>query len=162
MPEYDVWWYDTEMPALDWSKGIVQFGHHSYTPEKDCTGCAPNTWHWDNVQITPAVPFTIIHAKQRYTDAKAGAQIDLAQPVPDNAYLRFAGIGKALEVSFDGGKSWTPATAKAQERYVEENFWSYWMPLPPGTQQIMFRGEKWWGGDWRVRDVSAWSAAGQN
>lgn len=27
---------DGTFPALDWSKGVIQFGHHSYNPTKDC------------------------------------------------------------------------------------------------------------------------------
>ncbi|MBE0697421.1 MAG: hypothetical protein IH586_10905, partial [Anaerolineaceae bacterium] len=48
MPAYNFWWYDKTIPALDWTVGVVQFGHHSYNPKKDCSGCLPNTWHWDN------------------------------------------------------------------------------------------------------------------
>src|SRR4029450_2992231 len=35
---------------------VVQFAHHSYTPEKDGAG-VPGTWHWDNLQSTPSTPF---------------------------------------------------------------------------------------------------------
>jgi hypothetical protein len=159
MPAYNFWWYDTKMPTLDWSVGVVQFGHHSYTPKKECaTGsCGPNTWHWDNVQISPAVPFTIIRATQRYTDVKAGAQMTLAASAPANARLRFSGIGKSLQVSFDNGATWVKAVTQAQERYTEEAFWSYWMPIPAGTKTIKFKGTKWWGGDWRVQDLSVWA-----
>ena len=46
MPDYDFWWVDTEIPELDWTQGVVQIGHHSYNPMKDCTDCRPNSWHW--------------------------------------------------------------------------------------------------------------------
>ena len=157
IPAYNLWWYDIAIPSLDWSVGVVQFGHHSYTPKKDCSGCQPNTWHWDNVIITPSQPFTIIRATQRYTDTKNGAQIRLSAPAPESAHLQFSGIGKNLQVSFNNGATWVKAVPQSQERYVEESFWSYWMPIPAGTQTIKFKGTKWWGGDWRVQDVSAWS-----
>ncbi|MBE0699544.1 MAG: hypothetical protein IH586_21685, partial [Anaerolineaceae bacterium] len=145
--------------ALDWSVGVVQFGHHSYNPKKDCEKgtCGPNTWHWDNVQIVPAIPFTIIHATQRYTDAITGGQMTLTSPAPAGANLRFSGIGESLQVSFDNGETWKEAITQAQERYSEEAFWSYWMPIPAGTKTIKFQGTKWWGGDWRVQDLSIWA-----
>ena len=47
--------------SLGWTQGVVQFGHHSYTPFKDCEShpfiCEPDTWHWDNISINPAKPF---------------------------------------------------------------------------------------------------------
>jgi hypothetical protein len=157
MPAYNFWWYNKTIPALDWTVGVVQFGHHSYNPKKDCTRCLPNTWHWDNVSIKPAVPFTIIRATQRYTDVSNGAKITFAAPAPNNANLRFSGIGKSLQVSYNNGASWINAVSQAQEKHVEEAFWSYWMPIPAGTQTVLFRGTKWWGGNWRVKDVSVWS-----
>ena len=157
MPQYNLWWVDTKIDDLGWSTGVVQFGHHSYNPMKDCSDCAPNTWHWDNVMIDPAVPFTIIRASQRSTDATSGGVITLPAPAPADARLRFAGIGKQLEVSFDDGKTWQAAQRQAQPRNVEEQFSSYWTPIPPGTQQVLVRGEKWWGGEWTVRDISVWS-----
>lgn len=157
MPAYNHWWIDQNIPKLDWTVGVVQFGHHSYNPKKDCSGCLPNTWHWDNVVITPSQPFKIIHSIQRYTDAENGAQIQLSAPAPVAANLRFSGIGKNLQVSFDNGVTWKRAVPQSQERYNEDVFWSFWMPIPTGTQTIQFKGTKWWGGEWRVQDVSAWS-----
>jgi hypothetical protein len=157
MPAYNFWWYNKSIPTLDWSVGVVQFGHHSYNPRKDCNGCLPNTWHWDNISIRPAVPFTIVRATQRYSDAASGAKITLAAPAPAGANLQFAGIGKSLQVSYDNGATWIKATPQAQERYSEDSFWSYWMPIPTGTTTVRFKGTKWWGGNWRVKDISAWS-----
>jgi len=157
MPAYNFWWFDKNIPELDWSVGVVQFGHHSYNPKKDCAGCLPNTWHWDNVIITPSQPFSIIRATKRYTDAKNGAQILLSAPAPEGANLQFSGIGKNLQVSYNNGSTWVKAVPQSQERYNEDSFWSYWMPIPAGTQTVLFKGAKWWGGDWRVQDVSAWS-----
>jgi hypothetical protein len=165
MPAYNFYWIDTAIPELDWSQGAVQLGHHSYNPAKDAgcplnqtaqTGCAPTTWHWDNVSINPAAPFTILRANQRVVDAEA-AQIRFPAPAPANAYLRFAGIGSQLEISFDSGKTWQPAVQQAQEKSAEEHFSSYWTPIPAGTQSIQFRGDDWWGGSWVARDISIWA-----
>jgi len=165
MPAYNFYWSDSPMPDLGWTQGIVQFGHHSYNPSKDAgcaitqnagMGCAPNTWHWDNVSISPAVPFTLVRADRRVADATNG-QIRFPAPAPANAHLRFAGIGSNLSVSFDGGASWQPAQLQAQKGTAEEHFKSYWMPIPAGVTSVQFRGNAWWGGQWLVRDISVWA-----
>jgi hypothetical protein len=165
MPGYNFFWSDTAIADLGWSRGIVQLGHHSYTPNKDAgcginqnaaTGCAPNTWHWDNMSISPAVPFTILRADRRTADAANGT-LNFPAPAPANANLRFAGIGSNLSVSFDTGKTWQPAGLQAQSKNVEEHFKSYWMPIPAGTTSVQIRGSDWWGGKWLVRDVSVWA-----
>ncbi len=156
MPKYDLWWIDTDISALNFTQGVVQFGHHSYNPTKDCSGCGPNTWHWDNFSIYPSVPFTIIGAEQRYANP-AVPTVNFTTPSQVGSYLRFAAIGKQIEVSFDGGATWQTAETQAQLRYEEGAFWSYWTPIPPGITQVMFRGQSWWGGEWHARDISFWS-----
>jgi hypothetical protein len=158
LPAYNFWWIDTPIADLGWSQGVVQLGHHSYNPMKDCSTCTPNTWHWDNVQITPAVPFTILRAGQRYV-LPGNENVQLTAPAPANAHLRFSAIGENLEVSFDGGLSWQTAQMQAQEEYHEDHFRTYWTPVPAGAIAVRFRGEEWWGGDWHVRDISVWSPA---
>lgn len=158
MPGYNLWWINNApMPALDWTQGIVQFGHHSYNPTKDCSGCSPNTWHWDNVNISPSRPFTILRADRRFADAQ-NQTLTLPDAAPAGANLRFAGVGSDLAVSYDGGKSWVPAALQKQmQTPKEEHFKSYWMPIPAGTTTVMFRGAAFWGGDWMVRDVSVFA-----
>lgn len=158
MPAHQLTWVDTALPELGWSQGVVQFGHHSYNPSKDCAGCTANTWHWDAISIAPARPFTIIAADRRSVSALDAAPIGFAQPAPPAAHLRFAGIGVSLEVSFDGGASWQPAQRQAQLGEAEDHFASYWMPIPPGTQRVQLRGQPWWGGPWHVRDLAIWAA----
>lgn len=156
MPKYNYWWIDTDIPALTFTQGVVQFGHHSYNPTKACSGCGPNTWHWDNFSISPSVPFTMIRAGQRFANT-ASPVVDFAGQSAPGSNLRFAAIGKQIEVSFDGGVTWLAAKTQPQIRYVEEAFWSYWMPIPAGVKQVQFRGQNWWGGEWHVRDISIWS-----
>ena len=93
MPTYNQWWLNEKIADLGWDKAIVQFGHHSYTPEKDCNNCRPNTWHWDNISIDPSVPFTIISADQRWASEDHGASVAFKGPAPAGSHLRFAGIG---------------------------------------------------------------------
>jgi hypothetical protein len=33
----------------------------------------------------------------------------------------------------------------------------YWMPVPPGTTRIDFRGRDWNAGSWMARGISIWS-----
>jgi hypothetical protein len=158
LPAYDLWWVDTPLDTeLAWTQGVVQFGHHSYNPMKNCDACRPNTWHWDNVIIEPAVPFTILPADRRYLDSQTGPLIAFRAPAPAGAHLRFAGIGENLEVSFNFGKTWQPAQLQAQEETADEHFKSYWTPIPAGVSLVQIRGENWWGGDWHVRDISIWA-----
>ena len=160
MPRYRFSWVDADMPELAWDHGVVQFGHHSYNPGKSdgCgTVCEPNTWHWDNISISPARPFTILRADRRSTSPENASSVNFPAPAPPNAYLRFAGIGTTLEVSFDGGASWQAAQLQAQKGLNDDHFKSYWMAVPPETSSAQFRGANWWGGPWQVRDISIWA-----
>jgi hypothetical protein len=159
MPRYNLWWVDASIPGgLDWSRAVIQLGHHSFDPTAE-SGGRPTTWHWDNVGASPAVPFTILRASRRYVDAStANGEVTLPQPSPDGAFLRAASIG-AAEVSFakaDGkfGK-WRELRLQRQERHDAERFASVWMPVPEGTTRVRFRAS---GGGWMVRDVEVWGA----
>ena len=156
--------FDQDIADLGWSQGVVQFGHHSYNPEKcndGTTTCGnrPNTWHWDNLTISPATPFTIIKADRRFIDD--GAQtLTFAQPAPTGSMLRFSGIG-SVQVSFDGGPF-----APAQKQFATKNgdhpehFSSYWTPAPAGARTVRFRfaTDSWYQGPYMAKDFSFWSA----
>jgi hypothetical protein len=169
MPAYNFWWIDTPIPTLTWNTGVVQFGHHSYNPTKDCgttniprpfTGtCTPNTWHWDNVRIDPAIPYTIIGTNRSRADA-TNPTITLDQPAPDNAMLRFAGLGNNLQIRYDNGPWQTPQKQATGRPTKEEHFTSYWTPIPPGTRTITYQATNWWGGPWQTRDTSVWAPRG--
>lgn len=165
MPAYNFWWVDQAIPTLGWDMGVVQFGHHSYNPAKDCGAlnepgpdgaCRPNTWHWDNVSIAPAAPFSIVKGDLR-TATPETPKVQLAAPAPAGAHLRFAGIGTNLQVRFDGGP-WQNVTRQLQSvDTASEHFASYWTTIPAKTRTIEFKGSNWWGGPWRARDISVWS-----
>ncbi len=160
MPGYNFQWFDIAFDDLGWDLGIVQFGHHSYNPYKDCENdgsCAPNTWHWDNVVMAPTQPFTMLPALHRYTDATTAGLVQFDTPAPQAAYLRFAAIGNNINLSFDNGISWVPATRQPQALAIEEHFSSYLSPIPAGTQDVLIAADDWWGGPWHVRDISIWS-----
>lgn len=159
MPDYDIWWVDAEIEPTDWTQAVVQFGHHSYNPYKTCNNdgsCGPGTWHWDNVSIQPAVPFTILPADRRYAN-QAQPQIQFAEPAPAGSHLRFAGMGELIEFSYDGGATWQQAEVQVQESQTDGSYMSYWTPIPAGVTQVEFRGEDWWAGEWQARDISVWS-----
>jgi len=156
MPAYNHKWVDTEMPALDWSRGIVQLGHHSYNPTKS-PGGRPNTWHWDNVEITPAIAFTMIQADRRYVDRDSPAAVSFTRPAPAHAHVRFAAVGDGIEASFDGGRTWQRARKAAQKYNFRYKFHSYWMPIPEGVSSVRFRDSANTRDGWQVKDVAIWS-----
>lgn len=158
-------WIDTPIAPLAWSRGIVQIGHHSYTPEKDCTpyhdprGCFATTWHWDNVLLSPARPFTMIRADRQRISASDPGPFVFAEPAPAGASIRFQAAGTNLAVSFDGGTTWQPAQPQQQQQ-PQEAGQGYWMPAPPGTTTLQVRGDPWWGGEWAATDAEIWGTPG--
>lgn len=133
--------------TVNFSSGIIQFGHHSYNPTKDGAG-VPATWHWDNISVEPATPFTIIKADRRYTE---GGQVNFASPAPSGAYLRFSAV---CRVTVDGA----PVTP-VKPVQDEAKFSSYFLPIPAGTQSasIGFAPDGWYAGPCLAKDFSIWS-----
>lgn len=162
IPDEDLWWYDGPVPSFirNWNGAVVQIGHHSYTPDKDCSGaaCGPNTYHWDNIAVGPGQHMTMIKADKRLVSNTTNHTFVFDEPAPANSHLRFSGIGEDLEVSFDGGSTWQNAQVqKSRIGQTREHFKSYWMPIPAGTTSVRFRGGNWWGGEWAARDATIWS-----
>ena len=147
MPKYNLWWIDSDITDLGWSSGILQLGHHSYTPEKDCgdpaNGCFANTWHWDNVSINRDL-FTMIKADRRYIQNGDVTQtVKFEVPAPSNAYLRFSGIG-TIDVSLNGGPYQKAGQGPIVAvhwywRLSSRTFLQDWMPVPKGTQTVTLR-----------------------
>jgi hypothetical protein len=155
------WFVDADFHSkLKSSQYVVQIAHHSYNPTKDCAEgtpqCLPDTWHWSNVSISKAVPFTLLRGDSPVVHSRTAAVVNFPAPAPDGAFLRFAGIG-SIEVSSNGGKTWQAASRQAQSLNVREHFSSYWTPVPAGTKRVMIRGKDWYAGPWWVRDVAIWS-----
>ena len=157
MPDYDFNWFDLDIDELDWTKAMVQLGHHSYNPTKDCEHdgtCGPTTWHWDNVEIAPATPITMIRGNSRYADEATNTEVTFNTPSPSDAFLRFSGIGLDYEISTDNGNSWFPASKQSESLEVEEHFSSYLTPIDAGVTQVQLRANDWWGGPWHARSFS--------
>ena len=160
MPEHDLVWDDMEIAELDWSLGVVSFGHHSYTPFKDGNG-GPNTWHWDNVAISPARPFTILRADKRWVN-QDNAAISFDQPAPADSHLRGSALGTKVQVSFDDGATWSTARQQPSQR-PDKPTWQFWHPVPEGTRKVLLRSGEvhpdWWSDTWVAKDISIFSLA---
>src|SRR5262249_50718528 len=127
MPDYNFWWIDTPInPPLTWNLGVIQLNQRSYNAEKSCASpdhpasevmnasglvdnpygaahCPPNTWHWDNIQINPGVPFAMLRADRRVIDAQHPEVVTFPAPAPVNAHLHFVAGGVPIEFSLNGG-----------------------------------------------------------
>jgi len=162
-----MWWIDTGL-SLPFTRGVVQFGHHSYTPDKSAgcgpppeqkalgLGCAPNTWHWGGVVMTAAVDYTLLRAKDRVLGPNGITTTTFPATAPAGSFLRFNGIG-TLGLSFDGGKTWSSPATQQETKHNTGAFENYWTPVPQGTSSVTFRGQNWWGGPWMVRDMTIMS-----
>lgn len=177
-------WTDNNLPTpLDptiWrGNATVLISHVSYNPEKGCSAtddatgivhngvgdgnCPPNTWHWDNFAIAPAVPFTILSPTDRYAtfnDPAAANTVTFSPPAPANAHLSYLGFGDCTTERFsvDGGVTWInavpqPATTQCQHG---ENGGEYWTPIPQGTTTVKFTGTRTFG-VWGVEGAAIWA-----
>ena len=168
LPGLDKWWVDSDIADLGWSRGVLQLGHHSYNPEKaagcgpppEVTACTANTWHWDNVWISSALPFTMLQADR--PRAERSTPTMTFGSAPPGAHLRFTGIGTDLAISFDGGRTWqAPELQAYSQSGGDEHFRSYWTPVPVGTGTVTFRGTDWFAGPWLVRNATIWAPSDQ-
>jgi len=152
--------FDGAIPGgLPFTQAVVQFGHHSYTPTKTdgCepgnTPCQPGTWHWDNLSISPGVPFTMIKPDRRYADA-GNPTITFASPAPAGAYLRFHAVADSVKASFDGGPLVALTPLFSDKSSIDPQ---YFVPVPAGTQRVTFSVTPSWIGDWIADGFGIWS-----
>lgn len=154
---HNVTTFDLPDPAT-WDRGVVQFGHHSYNPTKDCPAsspCTPGSWHWDDLRIEPAVPFSIQRATPEVIVATgeeptAAQKVSWAGPAPADAVLQFAALCKP---QVNDGSGWTDAVlapfqgqgADGVTRAVEHAS-SYKTPVAAGASsvQIRFVADDWY------------------
>jgi len=121
MPDYNIVFQDRNV-TLDWNTGVVQFSQHSYSPEKDGSG-APNTWHWDDFSISPAIPFTMIATSNPFITT--GGTVTWSTPAPAGAYLRFsAGTGVTVN-----GQAVNPNGPWRDTGHAH----GYFVPIPQGS-----------------------------
>ena len=139
--------------TANFTSGIVQFGHHSYTPTKDGAG-VPATWHWDNIQVEPSTPFTMVKAEQRYTQ---GGTVTFQSPAPANSYLRFAAV---CRVRIDGNLVTRQTTSyRWGQGYNPGHQSSYFVPIAEGKTSvgITFEPDDWYSGPCIAKDFAIWS-----
>lgn len=154
---------DAEIADLGWDKGVVQIGHHSYNPLKDCqptSPCLPDTWHWDNISVSPAAPLTILPAVERRRNATAPTYT-FAAPAPAGAYLQVHMLAESAEYSTDGGRAWAPMAQQPTSKYGGAGdgglFRTYWQQIPAGTTSVMLRGTNSWVGPWEANHAAIYS-----
>lgn len=158
-PSQTICWANKTIGQLPFTKGIVQFAHHSYTPNKDCHFytpliCGPDTWHWDDIFISPAIPFTMIKADRRMVTSES-TPVTFSAPAPANAKLRFSAAGN-VSLSFNNGTfqsvqkqpSVNPSTGRAA---------SFFVPIPQGTTNVRFRLTEGGVGGVHAKDFAIWS-----
>ena len=133
---------EVAVPDVGFSQGVVQFGQHSYNPTKDNSG-VPATWHWDNIVISPSVPFSIQRLTPRFV-SDGGTVV-----APAAGTLRFSGICK---VAIDGA---VVAPAKATSH--NEHFNSYAVPVAAGAHTITFGPDAWYNGPCGAKDFAIWN-----
>ena len=145
---YLLFW-DQPIPALGWTQGVVTIGTHSYDPGK--AGSGRDTYHWDNVAISPAVPFYIGKIVEPWTQ---GGTIHAAQPAPANSYLRFEAICRPVLNGVAG--------TKMTDDGHPEHFSSYLMPVAPGSQSwnVSFTQDSHYDGACLAQGFSVWSPGG--
>ena len=143
---------DQDVTSLNWTQGVVQFGHHSYNPTKDGAG-SPGTWHWDNIAVSPAVDFTIGGFTSRWTQ---GGTITALVPAPAGSYLRFSAICRPVVNGL--------AATKMTDSDHPEHFSSYTVPVAAGAQSwsISFVADDWYmpGFGCLAKDYSIWNPGG--
>jgi hypothetical protein len=156
MPDENFYWVSESIPGgLDFTRGVVQVGHHSYNVF-DCDECSsgPNTWHWDNLYLQPAEPITALAANRRAVNPSTASFVTFDEPAPTAAHLQFTGIGSDLEVSFDNGLTWEPVVTQHKREIHNWRYRNYWMRIPGGTTRVDFRGDDPYDGHWQIQDIS--------
>lgn len=158
-PSQTICWADKTIKALPFTVGTVQFVQHSYTPNKDCSFysplvCGPNTWHWDDILISPAIPFSMIKANVRMVKDE-NTPVVFNQPAPANSKLRFAAAG-STQVSFNNGPF---QSAKPQYGNLPDptHVANYMIDIPAGTTNVRFKMTDTGAGGVMAKDFSIWT-----
>jgi hypothetical protein len=143
---------------LTFSRGVVQFMHHSYNPNKCdvfALKCAPDTWHWSDFNISNAVQYTLLRPTDHQVVNDPGGVVTFAAPAPAGSYLKFTAIG-VVQVSYDGGKTYTAAQHSLLDGYAfdQSRFNSYVTPVPVGVTSVQFKLSGDWYGPGYARDFS--------
>lgn len=181
-------WIDTDLPTPlstgAWNdQAVFMMTHASYNVEKSCSSeedefsivhnatgdanCPPNTWHWDNVRIAPAVPFSILSPLQRlasFKDPSGTNIVTFSSPAPANAFLSYVAEGDCDQQRFsvNGGATWIAARPQTGESVCARpasGGGEYWTPIPAGTSTVKFTGSAT-SGRWSAEAIAIWAGGG--
>jgi len=135
IPSIGLVWYDGPL-SLPFNQAVVQFGHHSYTPSKDGAGSA-NTWHWDNITLSPAVPFAINRATpaRQYVGSWDVDTTVTFPAAPTGARLRFTSIS---DVALVNGQPCQSQPSNRADPWGHAS--SFLCPIPEGSTSATIRG----------------------
>jgi hypothetical protein len=162
-----IWWVDTGVDddgnaiQIPWQKSVVMLGHYSYNPRKNGQGLE-NTWHWDNLSISPASPFQMISTNRRFANA-ANPTATFSAPAASNSMMFFSvpdliRCADSLRVSFDNGITWQQPARCLSSGYDSADHWgvSYApmkLPVPQGATSVSFEGADNTWQQWMARDI---------
>jgi hypothetical protein len=165
-PSENLCWFKNKPHGLSVTQAVVQLGHHAYDPTKACNPSGQNcqgTFHWDNLQMSDSVAFTLIRTTSARTFSHQGT-ITWGTPAPANSYLRFSAIGG---VTINGQhripQMFNPATNAS---WSVGHFNSYLIPIPQGSTSATYASDNI-DQDWRpcsqhgcvLKDAAIFSAA---
>lgn len=181
----------TSLSSGVWSDhAVVQINHRVYNAEKACNEdepntsmadwipegghanhsaygdehCPPDTWHWDNISIDPAIPYTYIGPTtfQVEVNTPSATTVHFQSAAPANSFLEFNCVchstdysptryntSEEIRTSSDDGSTWSSWSAVSYQGPVwsEENGNVVWTSIPQGTNAVQVRGANgYWGG----------------
>ena len=172
MPDSNIWFVDGNLASpLPYSQAIFQFEQHSYTPDKECsptpTFCQANTYHWSDVTISSAVPFTILNADAFQVGDPTRTNpstVHFPAPAPANSFLRFEELsgngsmtvttntGQLLHVTRQQAADGNPSGA-----LTDGQMDLIFMSIPAGTTSVTFAAQDAYWSWWMARNIAIWS-----
>jgi hypothetical protein len=142
------------------NEAVVQFAQSNYRTRQDGGGCSedcgtlPNTWHWDNVEIYPAIPYKLVNAQEMYLTQterfnSLPKKVTFKAAAPANARLIFRGwdMQNKPKISFDNGANWqvvnyvrpSPDTIGYNPPGIPDAL-SYSVAIPAGQTSVLMNG----------------------
>jgi hypothetical protein len=171
MPDSNVWFVDGNLASpLPYTQAVFQFEQHSYTPDKECTPtpifCQANTWHWSDVTISKAVPFTILNADAFQVGAPGGlypSTVHFPAPAPANSFLRFEELSAGtMTVTTNAGQVLPVTRQQAADgntsgALTDGQMDLIFMSIPAGTTSVTFAAQDAYWSSWTARNIAIWS-----
>jgi hypothetical protein len=134
-------------------------------PPNPLTNPQPDTWHWDNVSLSPATPIQITSLTPRqFTNTTGAGGWQFPAPALPDTTLQFSADSApqdvaGVDLSWDGGATWqrVPPAPSSQPGGALNHAKSYRVPVPVGATGVQVRGTgSTLGPEWRVKDAALW------